>query len=63
MFEKGISLDYSIDDNIEIEMNEFKIGQLVSILLDNAIKHSEKGGIVTVDLKKERDVVLYSLFR
>ncbi|MBQ9531420.1 MAG: HAMP domain-containing histidine kinase [Eubacterium sp.] len=57
MFEKGISLDYSIDDNIEIEMNEFKIGQLVSILLDNAIKHSEKGGIVTVDLKKERDVV------
>ena len=58
MFEKGITLDYTIDDNIEIEMNEFKIGQLISILLDNAIKHSEKGGIITVELKKDKDTVL-----
>ncbi len=58
MFEKGITLDYSIDENIEIEMNEFKITQLVSILLDNAIKHSDKGGIITVELKKDKDTVL-----
>ena len=58
MFEKGISLDYSIDENIEIEMNEFKVQQLVSILIDNAIKHSEKDGTITVNLKKEKDIVL-----
>ena len=57
MFEKGIALDYSIEDNIELEMNEFKIQQLVSILLDNAVKHSEKGGTVTVELKKDKDIV------
>ena len=58
MFEKGIALDYSIDDNIELEMNEFKIQQLVSILVDNAIKHCEKGGTISVGLKKSKDVVL-----
>ena len=58
MFEKGIALDYSIEDNIELEMNEFKIQQLVSILVDNAIKHCEKGGTIGVELKKDRDVVL-----
>ena len=58
MFEKGITLDYSIDENIEIEMNEYKIQQLVSILLDNAIKHSDKNGKITVNLKKDRDIVL-----
>ncbi|MBE6741408.1 MAG: HAMP domain-containing histidine kinase [Ruminococcaceae bacterium] len=58
MFEKGITLDYSIDENIEIEMNEYKIQQLVSILLDNAIKHSDKNGKINVNLKKDRDIVL-----
>ena len=58
MFEKGITLDYSIDENIEIEMNEYKIQQLVSILLDNAIKHSDKNGIINVNLKRDRDIVL-----
>ncbi len=58
MFEKGIALEDSIEDDIEIEMNEYKIKQLMSILLDNAIKHSESGGKITVNLKKEKDVVL-----
>ena len=58
MFEKGITLDYSIDDDIELEMNEFKIQQLVSILVDNAIKHCEKGGTIGVELKKDKDIVL-----
>ena len=58
MFEKGIILEDSIEENIELNMNEYKIRQLVSILLDNAIKHSESGGKITVNLKKDKDIVL-----
>jgi len=58
MFEKGITLDYFIDDNIELDMNAYKIKQLMSILLDNAVKHSESGGKITVELKKDKDIVL-----
>ena len=58
MFEKGIALEDNIEDNIEIEMNEYKIKQLMSILIDNAIKHSESGGKITVELKKEKDIVI-----
>ncbi len=58
MFEKGITLDYSIDENIELEMNEYKIKQLVSILIDNAIKHCDENGKITVNLKNEKDIVL-----
>ena len=51
-YEKNIKLDYQIDDNILIKMNENSIRQLVEILLDNAIKHSSEKGIVKVNLKK-----------
>ena len=57
MFEKGITLEDSIEENIELEMNEYRIRQLVSILIDNAIKHCESGGTISVYLKKERDIV------
>ena len=55
-FEKGITMDYDIEENIEIEMDEVKIKQLAGILLDNAIKHSEKGSEISVSLKKDKDV-------
>lgn len=57
MFEKGIALEDYIEENIELEMNEYKIRQLVSILIDNAIKHSESGATIRVSLKKEKDIV------
>ena len=58
MFEKGITLVDDIDGGIELNMNQYKIIQLVSILLDNAIKHSEKDGEIKVSLKKDKDIVL-----
>ena len=58
MFEKGVMLSDSIQDNIELYMNEYKIKQLVSILLDNAIKHSETGSEIFVELKKDREITL-----
>lgn len=58
MFEKGVVLKDSIEDDITLYMNEYKIQQLVSILLDNAIKHSEKGSEINVELKKDKDILL-----
>ena len=58
MFEKGITLKYDIEDNIILNMDSFKIEQLMSILLDNALKHSESPADIEVSLKKNRDIVL-----
>ncbi len=57
-FEKNIKFDYDITPNIEMVMNENQIRQLIEILLDNAIKHSDKKGIVTIKLKKEGNITL-----
>ena len=58
LFEKGIALEDDIQSGIEMEMNPSQIQQLASILLDNAVKHSQKGGTVTVSLKRDKDIVL-----
>ena len=58
MFEKGAELKYDIDENIEHSVNPYKIKQLMAILLDNAVKHSESGGEITVSLKNEKDIIL-----
>ncbi len=58
MFEKGITLNDIIGDNIMFNMNEAKIQQLVSILLDNAVKHSENGSAVLIELKQDKDIIL-----
>lgn len=58
MYEKDIKLDYNIEENIKFLCNENQIKQLVSILLDNAIKHSYDKGKIEVKLKKEKAIVL-----
>ena len=45
-FEKGIKLDYDIADNLKILGHEGNVKQLLSILLDNAMKYcGEKGSV------------------
>lgn len=50
MFEKGLSLDYDIDDNIIIEGDGDKLRQLVSILTDNAIHHANNNSTIFISL-------------
>lgn len=57
-FEKNIKLDYHIDDNVNMKMNENAIKQVVEILLDNAIKHSKEKGKVEVKLKESNNIEL-----
>ncbi len=57
-YEKNIKLDYHIDKDINIKMNENSIKQLIEILLDNAIKHSKEKGKVEVNLVDGSNILL-----
>lgn len=52
-FESGLALHCSIAENIAVEGNSAQLKQLVSILLDNAIRHSDGGKEVLLLLKAE----------
>ena len=52
-FEKGLNLNTNITSNIGVIGNSTQLKQIVSILLDNAIRHSKGGGKVWLTLTKE----------
>ena len=52
-FESNVKLEYNIPENVKMKMDENSIKQLIEILLDNAIKHAEKGSIINVNLVEE----------
>ena len=58
LYEKNIKLDYKIEDNINFECNSDEIKQLMSILLDNAVKHSKEKGNIIINLNKDRNDIL-----
>lgn len=61
MFEHNIKLEYNIDNDIEFKCNSDEIKQLVTILLDNAIKHSSKNSKIKVNLKKEKNNIVLNV--
>lgn len=52
-FEKGLVLNTNITSNICVVGNSTQLKQIVSILLDNAIRHSKERGEVWLTLTKE----------
>ncbi len=61
IFEKNIKLDYDIQKNIILSCNANQIKQLVSILIDNSIKHSSQKGEIIIKLKKEKGNIIFSV--
>lgn len=58
-YDNKLKLKYDIEPNIEMLCNENLIIELMSILIDNAIKHCEEKGKVIVDLyKKNKQIIL-----
>ena len=53
-YEKKIKLKTNIDDNIEFKGEKEDIKHIVSIILDNAIKHTEEGKQINVNVCKEK---------
>ena len=60
-FEKGLTLEAQIPEEIWITGNGSQLSQLVSILVDNAISHSESGSLVQVSLTHTRSAALLSV--
>lgn len=52
-FEKGLLLNCDIENGLFVDGNGGQLKQLVSVLLDNAIRHGNCGKEVTLQLKKE----------
>lgn len=58
LYEKNIKLEYNIDKSILFKCNREQIQQLICILLDNAINHSEKKGKIIINLKKNKSELI-----
>ena len=57
-YEKSIKINYNIEDDVKIGAYREDIKQVVSILVDNAIKHTKEDGNIFIELQKERNGVL-----
>ena len=60
-FEKGIVLSSSITPKVEVDGNSPQLRQLVSILIDNAIRHSKDSGEVYLNLSAEHGNAVLSV--
>lgn len=60
-FEKGVVLSSSITPKIEVDGNSPQLKQLVSILIDNAIRHSKDCGEVYLNLSAEHGNAVLSV--
>ena len=55
IYEKKIKLETNIDDRIEFNGDKEDIKHIISILLDNSIKHTEENNKIIVNVKKEKN--------
>lgn len=53
-FEKGISLNVDVIDDIYIKGNLDMVNQVLSILLDNAVKYTNNNGLVNITIKNTK---------
>ena len=57
-YEKEIQLVDDIQEKLTLKGNSEEIKQLLSILIDNAIKHTEKGNQIFISLKKYKNNII-----
>ncbi len=57
-YEKGVTIDNNIKEDIMLKASKEDIEHIVSTLLDNAIKHTESKKQVIVELSKEKNDII-----
>ena len=57
IYEKEIELETNINENIHFNGEKEDIKHIISILLDNAIKHTEKNKKIIVNAQKEKNEI------
>ena len=60
-YEKGVTIENNIDENIKLNGNKEDIEHIVSTLTDNAIKHTEMEKKIIVNLKKEKNEIVFEV--
>ena len=60
-YEKEITIDSNIKENIMLKANKEDIEHIASTLLDNAIKHTETKNKIIVDLSKEKNDIIIQI--
>ena len=60
-FEKGKSLDYTVEKGLLTLGNENKLKELLSVLLENALKYSLPATATALSLKKKRNTLFLSV--
>lgn len=60
-YEKDVTLDYQLEEDIKYPLNSNSIKQLVEILLDNAIKHSESKTKIMIRLETKKEEVIFTV--
>ncbi len=61
IFEKHLAFDYEIEPDLTTCGNSEQIKQVILILLDNAIKYTNPQGSINIKLKKQHNVILFSI--
>ena len=61
MYEKNITLETHINDGIEFNGDKEDIKHIISILIDNAIKHTEENGKIIVNTLKEKNNIIIEI--
>ena len=56
-YEQDVKIETNIEENIECLCSKDEMERLISILLDNAIKHSYKDSSIQVNAKKEKNTI------
>ena len=60
-FEKGKSLDYTVEKGLHTLGDENKLKELLSILLENALKYSLPATATALSLKKKKNILFLSV--
>ena len=60
-FERGRVIRQQIEPDVTVEGNRTQLRQLVSILLDNAIRHAEGGEEILLTLRRERHTAILAV--
>ena len=61
IYEKDINLETNIDENISFNGEKEDIKHIISIILDNAIKHTDNNGKIIVNTKKEKNDIMIEI--
>lgn len=60
-FENNVNIETQIEKDIMLKCSKSEIDEVVSILIDNAIKHSYKNSVIKVNLYKDKNNIVLDI--